>query len=128
MKSLHKIANVLLSITLLIATTGFTLNKHYCMGRLKAVAINETASPCGEKGTKDPMPCCEDVSQHLKVDEITKTAFDFDSQPDLVQLAIIAWVFSEGKLPEVQNSPTYYPYNPPPPDLDRQVAYQVFLI
>lgn len=129
MKSLHKIANVFLAISLLIATTGFTVNQHYCMGRLKAVAINESADPCSNKEAKEPMPCCEDVSQHLQVEEITKVSFDFDSQPDLVELAVISLNIANAlSIEQELSNPSDHLYTSPPPDRDIQVAHQQFLI
>ncbi|MEM7297387.1 MAG: hypothetical protein AAF391_03875 [Bacteroidota bacterium] len=129
MKRLKQIVNFILAINLLIATTGFTLHKHYCMGRVKAVAINETANPCANEGTTDPMPCCEDVSEELKVEEITQVAFDFDSQPDLYELAIISWIaFDVPSFQLRQEKPQFQFYSPPPPDYNVQLEHQVFLI
>ena len=99
------------------------------MGRLKAVAINETASPCVDQaGEPVEMPCCEDISEELKVEEITQVSFDFDSQPDLYELAIITWItLGIQDAVELEN-PQFQYYAPPPPDIDFQVNHQVFLI
>lgn len=128
-KRLKKIVNFILAINLLVATTGFTLHKHYCMGRVQSVAINESANPCGQSEMDDPMPCCEDVSEELKVDEITQVSFDFDSQPDLYELAIISWItFDLPNLRQSEDTPQFQYYSPPPPNIDVQVEHQVFLI
>ena len=97
------------------------------MGRLKAVAINQTANPCSESSEKQ-MPCCDDVSQELKVEEITQNSFDFDSQPDLFQIAFIQFFVLEQSFNDDHQKTlaTYYP--PPKTATDYQVAYQVFLI
>ena len=88
MSLFRKIANIFLAVLLLVATTGVTLNKHYCMGRLKSVAVFVSANPC-DNGMEDPMPCCKDTSEELKVDELTKASFDFKSTTDLYLLATI---------------------------------------
>ena len=129
MRIFKKISNLLLAVILLIATTGVTLNKHYCLGRLKSVAINEIASPCaGEKGEPIQMPCCEDVTQELKVEEITQVLFDFDGQPDLFELAFIRFFVLDEPILISEKASIPKHYSPPPPEIDVQVDLQVFLI
>lgn len=126
MSAAKKIANFFLSLSLLIATTGFTFNAHYCLGQIKSVSINENIKYCN--GEEKPMPCCKDISQELKVEEITQAGFDFDSAPDLYEVAIITWfVSTHTNLQALER--TYPPlYSPPPLHTDFQSSYQVFLI
>jgi len=99
------------------------------MGRLKSVAIFHSAENCQGKGLTDPMPCCEDVSEHLKVDELTKTSFDFNSLPELNQIAVISYLLIDYDLISLEKeNPKYYNFTPPFPDQDLQVLNQVFLI
>lgn len=128
MQVFKNIANTFLAITLLVATTGITLNKHYCMGRLKSVAVNEHAAHCFA-GEEEQMPCCKDVSQELKVEEITTADFDFDANPSLYELAIINFVIvnRDGISSDVDKS-HFRHYSPPLPDAEFQIAHQVFLI
>ena len=125
MRHANQILHSFLALVLLLATTGVTLNKHYCMGRLKSVAINEVAKQCGE-GEK--MPCCEDIAEELKVEEVSTTSFDFDASQDLYELAIINFVLKDSDadfasifIPEIHT-------DPPPPDRDITVLVQKFLI
>lgn len=98
------------------------------MGRLKSIAINTHAQHCFE-GEDEQMPCCKDISEELKVEEITTTAFDFDATPDLYQLAIVNLVLLTDIDFNVQSErPTFEYYSPPPPDIDFQVDHQTFLI
>ncbi|MEP1096031.1 MAG: hypothetical protein ABJG78_13035 [Cyclobacteriaceae bacterium] len=125
----RKIVNTLLAITLLIATTGVTLNKHYCMGRVKSVAVFHHAENCMGDNLIDPMPCCEDVSEQLKVEHLTKASFDFESSPSLYQLAIISYFVLDQDLISVEkDKPKFQNYSPPPPDRDIPVLIQSFLI
>ncbi|NQZ79064.1 MAG: hypothetical protein HRT61_23545 [Ekhidna sp.] len=127
MRLAKQIANTFLAITLLIATTGITLNKHYCMGRLKSIAINEVAKKCNGE-SQEKMPCCNDVSQQLKVEEITTSDFDFDSAPDLYEVALISFVLlDDNESKELKNN-AFQHYSPPPPEIDVQSGFQVFLI
>ncbi len=96
------------------------------MGRLKSVAINAHASSC-IKGEGDKMPCCEDVQQELKVEEVTTTSFDFHLQPDLYQIAVISFVLTH-ELTVDTDFNTFSLWEPPLPVRDIQVIYQSFLI
>lgn len=126
---LRKIVNTFLAITLLIATTGVTLNKHYCMGRVKSVAIFHHAENCMGNDLVDPMPCCEDVSEELKVEHLTKASFGFESSASLYQLAVITYFVLDQDLISVEKDKLEFQnYTPPPPDRDIPVLIQSFLI
>ena len=126
---LKKAIHITLILAILISTTGFTLHKHYCMGRVMSLAVNHEAASCTDLGTEDPMPCCDDVSQVLKVHEITQVSFDFDSTPQLYQLALIEWFSVDFSLEITEEeAPQSHYYLPPPPSHDLLVEYQVFLI
>ena len=60
------------------------------------------------------MPCCEDVSQELKIKDITQVSFDFESRPDLFQIAAIQDIpFSKTLLKEEGKPHTkHYPIMP----------------
>lgn len=97
------------------------------MGRLKAVAINEPAHSCNGSD-EDPMPCCEDVSEELKVDEITKASFDFSGSTNWITLTVIE-ITLFNLTPEVEvDQSEFQDYAPPLPDHDLLVEQQVFLI
>ena len=97
------------------------------MGRLKSVAVFEHAANCSGTEEADPMPCCEDVSQELKIEEITQVNFDFDSQPELYELAAIYFTLNNFFLDQ-QETTAYTDHLPPPSQVDHIVDHQVFLI
>ena len=98
------------------------------MGRLKSIAVNEHAEHCYE-GEEEQMPCCKDISEELKVEEVTTVAFDFDASTDLYQLAIINFVLLENIDFDFQvDHPKFQHYSPPLPDRDIPVLIQSFLI
>lgn len=97
------------------------------MGRLKSVAINRHASNCSASG-EEKMPCCEDISQELKVEEVTQVGFDFDSQPELFQIAFVQFFLLNLSLTSEQEHFALKYYTPPPPEIDYQADFQVFLI
>jgi hypothetical protein len=58
-------------------TSGFTVNVHYCMGKISSVKLHASDSDacgkCGKPGSKGG-DCCKDVHKFLKVDESHQAA------------------------------------------------------
>ncbi len=85
-------SHTVLSLLLLIATTGMAVSKHYCGESLISVDFFEEAEPCCESGN-----CCHNETTFYQVDE------NF-SAPVLSQLpyvtAIDLLVNMPGQLPE----------------------------
>ena len=132
MRTLKTVGNFCLVLMLLVATSGITLSKHYCMGRLKAVAVFESVQKCeGASHEDEPMPCCKDVTEELKLEEITTISFEFDATPSLLELATIP-TFDDLAF-QIRENVLWFPSatlqaNPPPPDADYRVSFQVFRI
>lgn len=97
------------------------------MGRLKAVAINEQVSLCAESG-EEKLPCCDDIRQEFKIEDVTQIAFDFDSQPDLFEIAFIQFFVFQQSFNSEEQRPLLVHDPPLPAPIDYQVAYQIFLI
>ena len=97
------------------------------MGRLKSVAINVQANNCNPDG-EEKMPCCDDVSELLKIEEATNLSFDFDGIPDLIELATITFGFEFEPSHSDVNLVLYANHDPPLPDKPKRVLYQSFLI
>ncbi len=98
------------------------------MGRLKSVAVHAHAQHCFS-GEEEQMPCCKDVSEVLKVEEITTVAFDFDANPDLFELTIINHILLKDiSLTLEQEKPELQYYDSPLPDKDIPILIQSFLI
>ncbi len=98
------------------------------MGDLKSIAVNEHPKHCFE-GEKEQVPCCSDVSEQLKIEEITTINFDFDANPDLYELAIVNhFLLRDIEFTIEQEKPTFQNYNPPLPNRDIPVLVQSFLI
>lgn len=83
MSIFKQIGNTLLIVILLMATTGVTMHKHYCMGRLKNVSFNEHAQSCMKLAGIDdscPMDCCKDTSESFKIDDLQIAGYDISLQ------------------------------------------------
>lgn len=72
---LQKALNIGIAVILTIATTGFTISKHYCGKNLVSVSVNSEAKACcsNENGM-----CCHHESEHIGLDnDLLFTAFNF---------------------------------------------------
>ena len=93
------------------------------------MAINVTAKPCYDLNGSEKMPCCDDVTQELKVEEITTAGFDFDASPDLFEITVVDFVLlSEVYLREEQEFSFYQDYPPPLPSEDLYLLFETYLI
>ena len=125
---MKSIGNVLLATTLLIATTGVTLSKHYCLGRLKSVSVFEQAKGCPGSERDAPLPCCDYVDTELKVEDLTISSFDYNGETDYYFLAVFSWIVTDETGKVHSRAPRFQIYDPPPNELDKQTQFQVFLI
>ena len=134
-EGLHKIIGITMAFLLLLSTTSWKVEKHYCMGRLIDVAMFSDVDSYG----MDMSVSSEDVSDvedSCCDDEIVV----FDGQDDLqfslkvVDLEKVSFympfVFSFNTINTIQNIEEVLVEQYPPPQLvkDIQVLDQVFLI
>ncbi|GAB4324366.1 MAG: hypothetical protein Kow00127_17050 [Bacteroidales bacterium] len=61
---LRKSGHIALIFILLFSISGVSLHKHYCMGKLKAVAVFSDAAPCCDEGC----PGCDDEVEFYRLD------------------------------------------------------------
>lgn len=96
------------------------------MGRLMSVEINDHAEGC--QGTdEDTMPCCEDTTEKLQVEQLQKVTFDIDLDANRYLIEEVAYI-----LLDVDASEVTYPYvdehSPPLLTQDIPVLLGCFLI
>ncbi|MBI4647170.1 MAG: hypothetical protein HY738_11420 [Bacteroidia bacterium] len=60
---LKRIGHIAIVFLLLISTTGITINKHFCCGRLIAFSLFSKPEPC----CKGVCNSCHDESKHIKI-------------------------------------------------------------
>lgn len=58
---LKRISNILIALLLLTATTGLTIDRHYCGNRLVSVSLGKSPDCCKTPG------CCHHHIRHIKV-------------------------------------------------------------
>ena len=130
MKILKNILHYVLALMLLLATTGVTLNKHYCMGRLKSVSVFHEAESCMTKfGRECPKHCCDDQQEEYKVEDLSKVNHNYDFSPELQLIALVEYtLILEELYSEDTDKPQYLNYKPPLIDQDIPVQVQSLLL
>ncbi|HEY9113843.1 MAG TPA: hypothetical protein VIN10_04040 [Bacteroidales bacterium] len=61
---LKKIAHIILSFTLLVSTTGFTITRHYCGDIVESIAVDSLPESCCEMSD-----CCHNESTFYQVED-----------------------------------------------------------
>ncbi|MEO1050517.1 MAG: hypothetical protein AAFX87_07815 [Bacteroidota bacterium] len=100
------------------------------MGRLKTVSYFEKADNCGgdEASSMRDMPCCEDISEEYKVEDLQKVNFDFTSA-NLSFIAVVTYVLLDVDLLSVSASHDHYlNYKPPLIAQNVPILVQSFLL
>lgn len=132
-KSAHKILSLAMAILLLLSTSSFILEKHFCGDVLIDTSIFSKANSCDvnetSKAVSEKKSCCENELEIVKGQDKLKKTSSEDLQIDQ-HVFITTFIFSyinlfEG-LPE-QVIP-HKDYSPPILVTDIQVLNQVFSI
>lgn len=61
----RKAMHIVLSLFLMVATTGLTFSMHYCGGKWVSTSINKETESC----CSDACGCCENKTVHYEVEE-----------------------------------------------------------
>ncbi|WP_400070603.1 HYC_CC_PP family protein [Zobellia russellii] len=135
-RKIHSYFACFMALVLLVSTTSFKVEKHYCMGRLVDVAFFSDAQDCGMAmsldenigSTVDKMSCCNSELIAMEGQNDVKPSFnDFNLDQ---QMVLVAFVYSYGVLfePVEAKHVPYSHYNPPKIIKDIQLLDAVFLI
>ena len=146
MKLLRQITSLFLAIWVVLVSSGFTVHKHFCEGKLKRVAILGEASPCEHAqpvAEASPCPmcklkeqqkmpkndCCENKISKLALEDTltpVKALVDFDKHFRFV--ALVYFIFSELYSGHSAYYKDYLNFKPPLVAQDIPVLVQSFLI
>lgn len=137
MKTLISIS---LAFFVLFSTIGMAKTTHFCMGHAmkSEIGFGEKHLDCGmdmpmdhseneQDNSKDPKSCCENITEHLQVDEdvqLKKSEIKLDLN---FSLALIQ-VFIFGLDSSFEENPKIPHYTSPPPFEDLHVLYETYLI
>jgi hypothetical protein len=138
MKSIiHKMTSLLMTILLLLSTTSWKVEKHYCMGHLMDVALFTDVDTCGmnmstvdttEALNKSENSCCNDEIIFVEGQDDLKLSFnDLDTDQ---QSFLIAFKYSYSHIFQAQTD-QFVPHDQYPPPIlvkDIQLFDEVYLI
>jgi hypothetical protein len=135
-EKIHKIFVTLMALLLLVSTTSWKVEKHYCMDVLVDVAFFIPAQDCGmdinledDSSEKiEKQSCCDDEVIVVEgIDDVKSAGDDFDLQQ---QFFIIAYSYSYLSLFQIDETENFPHKNYAPPRLvkDIQLLDDVFII
>lgn len=136
--------NIFLATLVLIGSVGLPVNRHFCMGELKSVAIFGEAEKCHKDQAKKQCPfhpaskeevegkkkgCCDDEHELVQIDDQEPTATDVlpsiaEVLPELPPL-LLTYLAPH---PRPRKNTNFESYRPPPLALDVVRDFQVFRI
>ncbi|WP_245871588.1 HYC_CC_PP family protein [Sediminicola luteus] len=131
MKAIFKnIATFLMTLLVLVSTVSFTVDKHYCLGRVIDTALFAHAEGCGmEMEANDKEGCCKNTQEVVEgQDELKMSVWedlDFPSQQFLVAYT---YTLPSRFEPLAKKAVPFQNYKPPLLVVDIQLLDAVFLI
>ena len=145
----HRIAAISMALLMMLSSTGFSMDIHYCQDQLKGISLFGKAKSCHEKQETPPCHqtkkschhkedgiskadkdnCCHNEAVVIEKSDLDATATQIatlqDIHLDFVAALIAVYVFNYDVQVDYQS---YVQYKPPLPDRDVQILYQTFLI
>lgn len=123
---LKRISHIVLSLVLLVATTGVAISKHYCSGNLVSVSIFAEADACCDDGN-----CCQTEASFIQVKEDFSTV-SVAGIPQLSELQLFGVVlpFFIETQPATQETESFlFADLPPPPKIQTVLSQrQTYLL
>jgi hypothetical protein len=132
-----------MAMVILVATTGFTMNAHFCAGELQHIAFLGQAESC-EMHTKQLPPCQHEQESHSQIEkkscceDMSVISDQQDSlagsivpkifKPDFKFIAVVSSFFLAAIAEYTPHFSKYHQYSPPLIERDIPVLVQSFLI
>lgn len=138
-----------MALLMLLSSTGFSMDLHYCQDQLKGISLIGKAKSCHDKQATPPCHktkktchhsndklsqtekdnCCHNETVVIEKTDLDATATQIatvqDIQLEFVAAFVAVYVLNIYAQADFQ---PYAQYKPPLPDRDIQVLYQTFLI
>lgn len=110
----RKVAHIILSLFLMVATIGVTFSMHYCGGDLVSTSINQQSNTC----CNDTGGCCENKTVHVEVeaDYLNPGLLKNVEVMELDLLLPIVFIFQKTLVENKIDKP-FYAYVKPPPKI-----------
>lgn len=136
---IYRVLSLSLACLMLLTSFDYSVNLHYCQDHFAGISFSDDAKSCSSKTSscssmkkmsseeEDPN-CCKNKKVHiddLDEDYTSPLMADLvDQSIDLISAIDFPVVYTNFGKQVI----SYTSYRPPPPDIDYQVQYQVFLI
>lgn len=138
MKSLSPILSVMLALLVLVSSSSFMVNMHFCGGHVQSISLVNEAAPCPMEVQLPPCHkemavkksgCCEDKHVAFEGKDFNAKVQDFS----LLNWQAINWVVTLPIMEVIQVNEAlafsnHTPYKPPIVERDIPVLVQSFLI
>lgn len=127
---MRRVLSFFLLLVVLVNSTGFTLNRHFCGETLAHTTLNDEVLPCcGDEEPDMPSDCCHDQSEVLALDHSQLDHQTLQIQP--IALLTLYTIVYRGTFHSVI-SPASRGWtafrSPPSPSTDVYLRVQSFLI
>ena len=126
---MRRFCHILMSITLILATTGLSISKHYCNDLLIGTTLGTKAQSCGMDMSKSS-DCCQETTETQVLNEdfqISTPTFDLTPEYDL----LVAYLVNElVAINTYEDYSTLNIHNTGPPDKAEPIylSVQSFLL
>lgn len=128
MKICKQIISVFIALLVLLTTVGFTINQHYCGGKLAGTSVY-TVAQCGCGDSKMDDDCCQNESEFYQfVEDYAPSVVDQKVNQKAITAAVKYVVLNELYSALDFQSSNYLYYKPPLLDRNIPVLNQSFLI
>lgn len=137
-----KFLHIILALSVLFSTTGFTLSKHFCQKELQDVSLfakaencqhaktppcQSASHHCGSHSGEDDDGCCHNTAKYYKLDQEKQAqSLEFKPLKAPVLLAAVLVIFNIELPVDKTQFLTYQTYKPPIVCDDFQSMLQTF--
>ncbi len=135
-ETVHRLFSILMAMLLLVSTTSWAVDKHYCMGHLMDVAFFVDAQDCGmdmalsddTSKMEEKSSCCDDET--IVVDGQDNLKISFEDIDLGQQFFLVSFAYSYlNVLKPIEERPVPNEHYPPPLLVkDIHILDEVFLI
>lgn len=139
-RSTYRLLSIALASLILLTSFDYSVYLHYCQDSFAGISLRDNIKSCTSKtsscsamkkaaSSEEGKNCCK--NKKFQIDNIEK---DFTSPSffDYVDIDFDEDVSKNDRISlcdyEQKEFNTFSTYRPPPPDIDYQVRYQVFII
>lgn len=127
---MRRTLSLFLLSTVLLSSSGFTLNKHFCGEELAHITLgDEVKSCCGDEEEEMPSDCCYDEFDRLILDDSQRDHQSLQLQPlTFLALSVAAHFLQLPSETQVVSSFWTAFHSPPITGIDVYLRIQSFLI